>query len=78
VQQLSNDQKKGREDFLNWISPHDHEDAHDTIYGKKHPGTCDWLLHTKEFRDWIGSSTSALLWCHGKRESTCKACLVII
>ena len=78
VQQLSNDQKKEREDFLNWISPHDYEEAHDTIYKKKHPGTGDWLLDTKEFRDWIDSSTSALLWCHGKRESIYKACSVII
>jgi hypothetical protein len=78
VQQLSNDQKKGREDFLNWISPHDHEEAHDTIHKKKHPGTGDWLLDTRKFRDWIDSPTSALLWCHGKRESTYKACSVII
>jgi ankyrin repeat domain-containing protein 50 len=74
VQQLSNDQIKEREELLNWISPHDHEEAHENIYVKKHPGTGDWLLRTKEFRAWIDSSTSALLWCHGKRESAYKTC----
>jgi hypothetical protein len=69
AQQLSNNQKKEREDFLNWISPHDHEEAHDNIFSKKHPGTGDWLLQTKEFQAWIDSTTSSLLWCHGKRES---------
>jgi hypothetical protein len=74
AQQLSNDQKKEREDFLNWISPReqDHEEAHDNIFAKKHPGTGDWLLRTKEFRNWVNSSTSSLLWCHGKRESSYK------
>jgi hypothetical protein len=78
VQQLSNDQKKEREDLLNWVSPHDHEEAHDNIYTKKHPGTGDWLLHTKEFQAWIDNSTSALLWCHGKRELNYKARSVIV
>jgi hypothetical protein len=78
AQQISHDQKKVREDFLNWISPHDYEEAHDNIYAKKHPGTGEWLLQTKEFKSWVDSSTSALLWCHGKREWSCEAFVIKI
>jgi hypothetical protein len=57
-----------REELLNWISSDDYEEVHDTIYAKKHAGTGEWLLQMDEFRAWDNSRTSALLWCHGKRE----------
>jgi hypothetical protein len=68
AQQLSNDQRKEREEFLRWLSPIDFEEAHDSIYSKKHPGTGEWLIRTDKFQDWVNSSVSALPWCYGKRE----------
>jgi hypothetical protein len=32
VHQLGNDQKRDRDDFLNWISPEDYEEAYDNIF----------------------------------------------
>jgi hypothetical protein len=61
-------EKKEREELLNWISQDDYEDVHDTIYAKKHAGTGEWLLQTDEFRMWYSSPISTLLWCYGKRE----------
>jgi hypothetical protein len=59
---------KEREEVLNWVSPHDYEEAHDNIYAKKHAGTGEWLLQTDEFRTWDNSKASTLLWCYGKRK----------
>jgi hypothetical protein len=61
-------ESKEREDFLNWVSALEFEEAHDNIYGKKHTGTGEWLLQMNEFQTWVNSSKSALLWCYGKRE----------
>ena len=61
-------QKREREDFLNWISLYDYEEAHDNTYSKKHAGTGNWLVQTDEFRIWDNSQKSALPWCHGKRK----------
>jgi len=35
---------QGREEFLDWISTIPFEKIHEDIYGKKHPGTGDWLI----------------------------------
>ncbi|TGO38147.1 hypothetical protein BHYA_0081g00430 [Botrytis hyacinthi] len=29
------------------------------------PGSCNWLLRKKEFKEWMEASTSSILWLHG-------------
>lgn len=59
---------KERSEFLNWISQVDFEKVHDDTYAKKHEGTGAWLLQRTEFKEWLNSPRSSLLWCHGKRK----------
>jgi len=59
---------KERSEFLDWISKVDFEKVHDDIYAKKHEGTGAWLLQRTEFKGWLNSPQSSLLWCYGKRE----------
>jgi hypothetical protein len=54
-----------KEDLLNWLSEFPYEERHEERYSKKHPGTGDWLLQHDKFQDWIKSTGSAVLWCHG-------------
>lgn len=34
---------------LNWMSPSDYEQVHDSFYPKKYSGTEEWLLQTVKF-----------------------------
>jgi len=56
-----------RSRFLSWVSTIEFEKIHQDIYAKKHEDTCDWLIQEPKYREWFNSSTSSLLWCHGKR-----------
>jgi hypothetical protein len=53
--------------FLSWVSTIEFEKIHQDIYAKKHEDTCNWLIKESKYREWFNSSTSSLLWCHGKR-----------
>lgn len=58
-----------REAFMRWISPTDFKGIHENILERRHPKTCVWLIEEQsEFKEWISSQTSTLLWCHGQRE----------
>jgi hypothetical protein len=54
--------------FLSWVSNIEFEKIHQDIYAKKHENTCDWLIKEPKYQEWFNSSTSSLLWCHGKRQ----------
>ena len=69
------DRRREKTAFLDWMSSFgtskvDFEKAHDEKYAKRHEHTGDWLLQTKEFQSWTNSTSSSLLWCNGKRESS--------
>ncbi|KKZ68567.1 hypothetical protein EMCG_01016 [[Emmonsia] crescens] len=53
--------------FLEWLSGSGagFDKRHMDIFSKKHPGTADWLLNSKEFKSWVDSPDSSLLWCYG-------------
>lgn len=53
---------------LTWLSSIFFEESHTRIFAKEHPGTGNWPLGKAEFRNWVTSQRSALLWCHGKGE----------
>lgn len=57
-----------RTSFLDWISNLDFEEIHDNIFAKKHQATGDWLIERRDFQTWYSGSSSALLWCYGKRK----------
>ena len=58
---------KERSAFLAWVSSIDFEQTHVTTFAKKHGNTCDWLIREPKYQQWLSGSTSALLWCSGKR-----------
>jgi hypothetical protein len=62
---LAHQRVQDKEDLLNWLSDFPYEETHEGRYSKKHPGTGDWLLQHDRFQDWIESTGSAVLWCHG-------------
>ncbi|GKZ69501.1 hypothetical protein AnigIFM50267_004710 [Aspergillus niger] len=51
--------------ILDWISSVKYGSHHDTVSGNRTPGTGEWLLQHRTFRDWEESSSSAVLWLRG-------------
>jgi hypothetical protein len=58
---------KDKEELLGWLSTHNFEFRKTKSIEACHAGTCNWLFATQAFEDWISSTTSKLMWCHGKR-----------
>ncbi|KAJ5107197.1 hypothetical protein N7456_003872 [Penicillium angulare] len=54
-----------RNRVLDWISPVEYEIHFDNISESKCPGTCDWLLGHRQYREWIESPSSRLLHMRG-------------
>ncbi|OJD19086.1 hypothetical protein AJ78_00959 [Emergomyces pasteurianus Ep9510] len=66
---LQNREKsEDKSNFLAWLSGAgvDFDKRHHDIFSKKHPGTADWFLNGKQFKSWVDSPKSSLLWCYGK------------
>lgn len=55
-----------KQKLLDWLSPLKFWTRHDEVHRKRCEGTCDWLLHTERYKDWIAGSTPTLL-CLGIR-----------
>jgi Cdc6-like AAA superfamily ATPase len=55
-----------REDaeILCWITPVDYISQHNDNFGRRQPGTGQWLLNSKEFQDWYGNANRTLF-CPG-------------
>ena len=64
-------QQKRKVEILNWLSPLDFSTRQNEIFQAWQPGTCEWLLETKEFKKWASrrDDCSRRLWCYGKRKS---------
>lgn len=46
--------KVGRDQFLQWLDAvFTHEEKERALFGRV-TGTCDWIMDTSEFRDWLG------------------------
>ncbi|KAJ6007422.1 NACHT nucleoside triphosphatase [Penicillium herquei] len=55
----------GREKLLEWISQVQYGRHFDEIEEKRDPGTGNWLIEHRHFRDWIKSTSSNILWLQG-------------
>ncbi|PGH01369.1 hypothetical protein GX51_05301 [Blastomyces parvus] len=55
-----------KDNLLMWLAGAgvDFDKRHNDVFSKKHPGTADWLLNSNEFKSWINSPESSLLWCY--------------
>ena len=53
---------------MRWLSPLEPENIHHGVRTDRHEGAGDWLLGTKEFREWRrgeGGADRAVLFCSG-------------
>ncbi|KAJ5512855.1 hypothetical protein N7463_002407 [Penicillium fimorum] len=50
---------------LDWIWPIQYGKHHISVKDSRTPGTCEWLLQTDKFREWMTINSSAVLWLHG-------------
>jgi len=62
--------ESGGEDqkLLNWLSPLTFWAMHSDTFGRRQPGTGEWLLVDERFQSWISGETK-YLWCPGDRNS---------
>lgn len=37
-------------------------------FGKRHDGTCQWVLNHETFQRWLNGTENSTLWCYGDRE----------
>lgn len=54
-----------RIDILEWISPIPFGKNHDNVKETRTPGTGEWLLQHRDYRDWEGKNSSVLFWLQG-------------
>lgn len=47
-----------------WLSPEDYGPQQSGFLRKQQPGTCQWLLNSQEYHDWLGTFRQ-ILFCHG-------------
>ncbi|THY37152.1 hypothetical protein D6C99_09883, partial [Aureobasidium pullulans] len=66
VSEILVNSSKEKEEFLRWLSTSNFELRKSKSLEARHVGTCDWLFSTFEFKKWLSSNTSELMWCHGK------------
>ncbi|KAL6824588.1 ankyrin repeat-containing domain protein [Trichoderma sp. SZMC 28015] len=51
--------------IINWLSPLDYGAEHSDVLQRWHPGTCQWLLKSPEFREFIERNDTQVLFCPG-------------
>ncbi|KAL6816715.1 nucleoside phosphorylase domain-containing protein [Trichoderma sp. SZMC 28015] len=69
--QAQNDERQAKERkqrLLDSLSIHDYLTPFKQSCRKRYSGTLEWLFHTDQFKMWISSRDSCLLWCSGKSE----------
>jgi hypothetical protein len=54
---------------LQLLTTVDEKRSHTDARNKRSEGTCQWLFHREEYRDWLSGKTNNLLWVHGTRKS---------
>ena len=52
--------------ILEWLSSQPYLDHHQQIKKQALEGSGQWLLQDQTYAEWYKSSTSSLLWLHGK------------
>ena len=55
-----------RIEILRWVSPQPYMEHHKQVSKHTLSGTGRWLLEDSTYAQWLKSSTSSLLWLHGK------------
>jgi hypothetical protein len=58
---------KEKEEFRRWLSSNNFEVKKAKSLEARHNNTCHWIFATNEYKTWLSSKSSKLLWCHGKR-----------
>ena len=54
--------------IMRWLSPLEPDNRHHTVRTNRHEGIGNWLLGTREFREWRrceGGADKAVLFCSG-------------
>ena len=51
--------------ILEWLSVSQHEKRHRDVCKQRLGNTGEWLLRSKEFRNWYNAQSENILWCHG-------------
>ncbi|KAK4235733.1 hypothetical protein C8A03DRAFT_17559, partial [Achaetomium macrosporum] len=54
-----------RLEILEWVSPIPYRQHHNTVKEARTPGTCQWFLQCKAFREWEAASSSVIIWLQG-------------
>lgn len=47
-------------EILHWLTPIDYGSRQNDILSRRQPGTCQWLLDTPEYQEWINGSSKTL------------------
>jgi len=56
----------GHTKIMRWLSPLEPSNRHQTLRTSRFGGVGDWLLETREFREWReGGADKAVLFCSG-------------
>lgn len=55
-----------RRAIINWLSPLNFFTKQNDVFSSRQEGTGQWLLESKDFKDWIWG-TEKTLWCPGMR-----------
>jgi len=58
-----------RERIIEWLSPLNFFTRQSHIFGRRHPGTGEWLLQSDEFKNWVDNPAKTL-WCTGDRKTS--------
>lgn len=56
--------------ILEWVSSVPYAGLHEAIVEDRMPNTCEWLLRHSGFRQWEGSSESAMMWLQGSSKNS--------
>ena len=51
--------------IMRWLSPLEPSNRHQGVRTGRFAGVGDWLLETREFREWRGGTDKAVLFCSG-------------
>jgi hypothetical protein len=62
LNRLQDDQQ--RQVILNWLTPIDYTLEQNNALSRREPGTCQWLLDSVEYREWIETDKKTLF-CPG-------------
>ena len=66
LQDPSKQRRERREAIIQWLKATSTDEQLDDSLRRRYPGTCEWVLQTKEFREWLEPCAKAkLLWIYG-------------